>query len=262
MAPSPVTPHIHSLNPSCSKSSSSKTENKMYAPLSSALNYGLEELSEVEVDGLPKFQNHIVFVPLDEGVTSDRDLEGLSFKPDVVLMSFTTACDFRKIKYTRTLKVSQFVSKIPKNSRMGPPEAIPSEKVSKRAPSKKAPKKAQPKTVTNKVSSKKTPPQNNPPRAPPSDHIGWKDILSAVELKRGRKKQWPTLGNFTNTVPAIANEGSDEALLEPRKLDPGISSDISTSQTCKIHTLIDECTADESCSCNFKTQRKQAVCDR
>ena len=56
----------------------------MYAPLSDALNYGLEALSGIEVAGLPKFQSHIVFVPLDENDPLDapgveravRDLHG------------------------------------------------------------------------------------------------------------------------------------------------------------------------------------------
>ena len=189
----------------------------MYAPLSDALNHGLEALSEIEVVGLPKFQNHIVFVPLDERVRSNRGLEGSSFKPDIVLMSLVTACDFRKIKNAETLQVSQFVSKIPK-------------KVSKMAPPR----------TTAKAPSKNVPPQNNTPKAPPSDRICWKDILSAVELKRGRNTQWPALGNFTDTIPAITHEDSDEALLGSQNPDPETPSDISTSQTCRIHTPVDE----------------------
>jgi len=217
----------------------------MYGPLSNALNYGLEELSKVEVPGLPEFQNHIVFIPLDEGVTSDRNQEGSLFKPDVILVPFTTACDFHKFKDTRSLKVSQFVSKIPKKtpSRMGPPETAPTKK-----PAKKAPPKATPKKLS--------------PRVPPSDHIGWKDILSVVELKRGPKQHWPKLGNFIDMVPVITHEDSDEGLFEPRTPDPETSSDVSLSRTREIHTLIDKRAADELCSCNFKNKWQQAVRDR
>jgi len=98
----------------------------MYAPLLDALNLGLDALSEIEVNGLPKFQNRILFVPLDEGVTSYRDLEGYLFKPDIVLMPLTTACDFLEVKGTRSLRVSQPVSKIPKKTRskVGPPKPV------------------------------------------------------------------------------------------------------------------------------------------
>jgi len=209
----------------------------MYAPLSDALNLGLEALSKIEVDGLPNFQNHIVFVPLDEGVISDRDQDGSLFKPDLALMRLTTACEFRKIKDTRSLTVSQFVDKIPKKARstMGPPKTVPSKNVPKNAP-----------------------PKNNPP---PSYRIRWKDILSAVEVKRGSKANWPTLGDFTVVSP-ILDLGSDEQLLRSRTPDPETSSDVSQSQTREIHALVDECTAEELYSRDVETQREQAVRDR
>ena len=213
----------------------------MYGPLSDALNLGLEDLSKIEVDGLPKFQDHIVFVPLDEGVTSDRDLGGSLFKPDLALMRFATARDFRKMKDTRSLTVSQFVDKIPKKTRskMGPPKTVPSKNVPKNAPSK-----------------------NNPTKTSPSYNIGWKDILSAVEVKRGRKSNWPTLGGFTDVVSSITDSGSDEQLLRSQTPDPETSSDVSQSQTCEIHVLVDECTAEDLSSRNSKAQREQAVRDR
>ena len=213
----------------------------MYAPLSAALNLGLEDLSKIDVDGLPKFQNHIVFVPLDEGVTSDRDQPGSSFKPDLALMSLTTACDFRKIKDTRSLKVSQFIDKIPTKARseMGPPETPPSKKIPKNAPSK-----------------------SNVLKTSPSHHIGWKDILSVVEVKRGSKKTWPTLGDFTDDDLPIINSGPDEELIQSQTPNPETSSDVSQSQTREIHALADGCTAKELSSCNVKTQREQTVRDR
>lgn len=208
----------------------------MYAPLSDALNFGLEALSKIEVDGLPKFQNHIVFVPLDEGVTSDRDQEGSLFKPDLALMLLTTARDLRKIKDTRSLTVSQFISKIPKKirSKMGPPKTIPSKNV----------------------------PRNAQPKTSPPYRICWKDILSAVEVKRDPKANWPTLGDFTNVVPSIVDSGSDEQLLRSQTPDPETSSDVSLAQTREVHPLVDERTAEGSYSCNIKTQREQAIRDR
>ena len=210
----------------------------MYAPLSDALNLGLEDVSKIEVDGLPEFQNHIVFVPLDEGVTSDRDLEGSLFKPDLALMSLATACEFRNVKYTRSLRVSQFVGKIPKKtpSKMGLPKAVSSKNVPGNAP-----------------------PKNHPP---PSYRISWKDILSAVEVKRGPKKTWPTLVEFTDVVSPIVDSGLDEELLRSRSPDPETSSNVSRSQTREIYVLVDERTAEELYSRNVETQREQAVRDR
>ena len=63
----------------------------MYLPLVGAMNYALELLSEIEVDGLPKFKNHIAFVPCDKGVRSDRAIGGSSFKPDIAIMSIQDA---------------------------------------------------------------------------------------------------------------------------------------------------------------------------
>jgi len=82
---------------------------------SDVLNYGLECLSEIEVDGLPKFRDHIVFVPFG--------VEGSSFGPDVVLMSLATVCNFHGITDREGLRVSQFVDKITKKA---PPKAVPS----------------------------------------------------------------------------------------------------------------------------------------
>ena len=213
---------MHFLNAPRSKSSAAKLEGDMYAPLSGALNLGLEGLSKIEVDRLPKFQSHIVFVPVDEGVKSGRDLDGSQFKPDVALMLFTTACDFRNVEGTKDLKVSEFVDRIPEKTRskMAPPEAVPIE------------------NVPENVSPKTSPPQD-PLKAAPSSRIGWKDILSAVEVKRASKVKWPTPGNFTDTIAPIINDGSDEKLLRLRTLNPETSSDVSQSQTRKTHALVD-----------------------
>jgi len=124
---------------------------------------------------------------LHEGVTSDRDPEGSSFKPDVVLMPLAAACDFYNVKDTRSLNVSDFVGKIPEKIRpkMGPPEAIPLKNVSKKYP------------------PRKNTPKENYPKTAPSYNIGWKDILSTVEVKQGSKGNWPKPGDFTNTIQPI-----------------------------------------------------------
>jgi len=184
----------------------------MYGPLSDALNYGLECLSNIEVDGLPKFGDNIVFVPWDEGMPSDRALKGSMFKPDVVLMSFATACDSRGITDRKNLRVSQFVDEIPK----------------------KAP-------------------------AVSSNRIGWKNVLSAVEVKRDPQTKWPAMDNFTDEVPQITDEGLDDELFQLPSPDPETSLDVSTSQsqTRKVHPLVYKQNAEEPHSCNFKIRWAQ-----
>ena len=80
---------MHLLNTPPGKLSSG-TESAMYTPLSGILNLGLEMVSKIEVDGLPKFKNHIVFIPLNQWVASNRDMPGSSFKPDIGLLSLGT----------------------------------------------------------------------------------------------------------------------------------------------------------------------------
>ena len=165
----------------------------MYGPLSDALNYGLECLSKIEVDGLPKFRDDIVFVPWDEGMPSDRALKGSMFKPDIILMSFATACDSRGIADRENLKVSQFVDEIPKKA----PAVSP-------------------------------------------NRIGWKNVLSAVEVKQDPQTVWRVTGNFTNEVPQITDGGLDDELFQSPSPDPETSLDvsISPSQTRKVHVLV------------------------
>ena len=203
----------------------------MYAPLSDALNYGLERLSEIDADGLPKFKTHMAFVPLDEGVASDRDLEGSMFKPDLALMSFATACNFRNVEHAEGLTPSEFISKIPE----------------KPSP-KKGPSKAHP--------IKNAPSEDNPPKTAPSSRICWKDNLSAVEVKQDRRTKWPMLGNFTNNVPPIVDDGMDDQLLLSQDPDPVTSSDISQSQTRKVHAPPYDHTTEELRSCDLELGRK------
>jgi len=184
------------FNTSRSELSSSGDKHGMYAPLSDALNYGLERLSEIDVDGLPEFKDHIVFVPSDKDVTTDRDLEGSLFEPEVALMRFATACDLLKIKVTRSLSVSRFVSKIPKT----------------------------------------TPERHH--QADPTYRIGWKEILSPVEVKQYSSRKWPILETFVIGTASITKKDADEELATSRNPDPETSSDISESRTRKIHTLV------------------------
>jgi len=188
----------------------------MYAPLSNALNYGLECLSKIDVEGLPQFGNHIVFVPSDKGIKSDRDLDGSLFKPDIALMKLSTARDFLRIKETRGPSVSRFVSKIPNQttSNRRPPKASLSTQVAKSNLSK------------------------NALQAAPSRRISWKDILSAVEVKRISGRKWPKLGTFTDEVGPIVNEDADEEPAASRNPDRETPSDISESQTRKIPALV------------------------
>jgi len=184
----------------------------MYAPLSNALNYGLERLSKINVEGLPKFEDHIVFVPSDKGVRSERDLLGSLFKPDIVLMRLVAACDFRNIKLTRGTSVSQFISRIPSGT------------ISKAAPSVQV--------------AKSGPSENNPPQIAPIYRISWKDILSAVEVKRDSRRKWPTLETFTDEVTSITNKDADEESFTSGNPDRGTSSGISESLTSKIPASI------------------------
>jgi len=213
----PSSPSFAILNASCSKTKSS-TERGMYAPLSNALNYGLEHLSKIDVDGLPKIEDHIVFVPSDKGVRSDRDLGGSSFKPDIVLMKLGNACDFCGIKLTRGLNVSQFINKIPMGTTS---KTTPSVQVAKPGPS-----------------------ENNPPQISPIYQICWKDILSAVEVKRDSRRTWSTLETFTNEVTSITNKDADEESFTSRNQDRGTSPDIFGSQTRRISALVYEYTTE------------------
>lgn len=93
----------------------------MYGPLSKAFNIALEELSRINLAGLPKFEGHIVCVPWGTGITSSRELSGSEFKPDITVNSFSDALRFCNIK-NHSLRLSQFVDAIP---RKGPGSANP-----------------------------------------------------------------------------------------------------------------------------------------
>jgi hypothetical protein len=83
----------------------------MYLPLVQAMNYALELLSKIEVDGLPKFKNHIAFVPCNKGVQSDSGIAGSSFKPDIAIMSIQDAYNLYQLSGAPEL--SKFTSQLP-----------------------------------------------------------------------------------------------------------------------------------------------------
>ena len=95
-----------------SELSSSDYEWEMYHPFAEALNYALERLSEIRVDGLPEFKSHIAFVPCNKGVKSDTQSNGYLVKPDIALMPIRGACEFYGLDQLDVPNVSQFISKI------------------------------------------------------------------------------------------------------------------------------------------------------
>ena len=95
-----------------SKVSASTSERDMYLPFAEALNYALEDLSNIRVDGLPGFKAHIVFMPCDKPVLSDREMPGSSFKPDLVVMPLECARETHRLEGVDRPKVSEFLTKI------------------------------------------------------------------------------------------------------------------------------------------------------
>ena len=95
-----------------SRSSSYRTEQEMYTPFADALNHALEPLSDIQVDGLLEFKAHIMFMPCDMTVASNRDSQGSLFKPDVVIMSLEDTRELHKLDKLDTPKVSEFIDKI------------------------------------------------------------------------------------------------------------------------------------------------------
>ena len=167
---SPTPPQsLHFVTVVDSKSSSSLYEQNIYAPFADAMNYALEHLSKIQVDGLPKFKTPIVFVPCDRNVSSERDSPGTAFKPNLAIMTLKDARELYGLDELDAPKVSEFVSKIPKGSPIG--------------------------------------------------SLGWKTILSAVEMKRKRDPRDCPLG-----------------ALESRDVDQQLDEEPDTSQptTCKI----------------------------
>ncbi|KAF9783684.1 hypothetical protein BJ322DRAFT_1109538 [Thelephora terrestris] len=103
------------------KPSSFTHERQMYKPFTEVMNYALEPLSRIEVDGLPKFKSHIAFVPCDKGVKSDCDISGSSFKPDVAVMSIQDAYKLYKLDGSDAPELSKLITEISVNAPSGSP---------------------------------------------------------------------------------------------------------------------------------------------
>ena len=86
----------------------------MYLPLVKFMNYALELLADIKVNGLPKFKNHIAFVPCNKGVQSDRVIGGSSFKPDIAIMSIQDAYNLYQLGGPPEL--SKFTSQLSEKS--------------------------------------------------------------------------------------------------------------------------------------------------
>ena len=104
----------------CSKSARND-ERKMYQPFTEALNFALEDLSRINVDGLPEFKAHIVFAVCDKGVVSNRSLHGSRFKPDIAVLSIEDACEFYGLGELQANEpqISQFVNGAREKSQSG-----------------------------------------------------------------------------------------------------------------------------------------------
>lgn len=91
----------------------------MYQPLTEAMNFALEHLSDIEVAGLPKFKSHIAFVPCNKGVLSNRDKAGSLFKPDLLIMTLQDTYKHHKLDGPDAPRLSEFTSIIAETSTDG-----------------------------------------------------------------------------------------------------------------------------------------------
>jgi hypothetical protein len=93
----------------------------MYTPFSGAMNYALQRLSKVDVDGLPAFRNHIAFVPCREReIQSNRAEPGSLFKPDLAIMSLEDAYKFYEPGRGDGPELSEFTNVIAEKKPSGP----------------------------------------------------------------------------------------------------------------------------------------------
>jgi hypothetical protein len=91
----------------------------MYLPFTDAMNYALEHLSDIKVDGLPGLETHIAFVPYNKGVKSNNGASRSSFKPDIAIMPLQDAYESHKLEKTGKLTLSEFITKITGKSSSG-----------------------------------------------------------------------------------------------------------------------------------------------
>jgi hypothetical protein len=90
-----------------------------------AMNYALEHLSKIQVDGLPGFKTHIAFLPCNTRVESGCSTPGssfsssslsstpeYSFKPKITVMSIQDAYELYELDQTGGPILSEFITKI------------------------------------------------------------------------------------------------------------------------------------------------------
>ena len=106
----PESPTFMAVFPS--KLSSSTYEWKMYTPFAEALNHALEQLSGIQVDGLPAFKTHIAFVPCNKGVSADHNLPGSLFKSEIAPMSIQDTYKFYEFDQVDVPNISQLINEI------------------------------------------------------------------------------------------------------------------------------------------------------
>jgi len=78
-----------------------------YPSFADTLNHAFERLANVQVDGLPEFKAHIVFVPCNREISSDDDDDDLDTSLNLMLLE--DAC---KLHNLDAPKVSQFIDGI------------------------------------------------------------------------------------------------------------------------------------------------------
>ena len=84
-----------------------------YIVFAEAMNYALKHsVSNIEVAGFPKFNNHIAFVPCNKEVQSNCVLPGSGFKPDIAVMLIQDAYEFHQLNQINRQKPPEFVARI------------------------------------------------------------------------------------------------------------------------------------------------------
>jgi len=101
---------LHVVTAFDSKSSSRGL--KACPPFADALNHALEQLANIQVNGLPGFKAHIAFVPCNNDVSSDEgddDSPETSLRFNVAVMLLEDACKLHNLDKLDQRKVSQFI---------------------------------------------------------------------------------------------------------------------------------------------------------
>lgn len=103
----------------CSKSSMSVYDLGIDLSFAGAMNYALERLSRVEVNGLPRFKSHITFVQCGRETQSDCGEPGLSTEPYLAVMSLHDAYELYELNRTGGLEPSTFINGLEEKSPSG-----------------------------------------------------------------------------------------------------------------------------------------------